>query len=215
MTRAKIFLGATVFSALCAAPLPADADDGAAYSCNAPIRDMSDTQFRYCIDQLRKPSSASRPEETHVSAPVLPPLSATEKSCSSFGFSRNTPPFGDCVLRLELAKQEAAQRQQEYELLKQEYERQIAAQAAQERAMKEERDRMRWMALARFGAGMANSNSTTFAGAMADGGAAMNGEPIRSQPTPPVAPNFDRITVYTPNGRAVVCRFTGIAMVCQ
>lgn len=144
-----------------------------------------------------------------------PPKTPSEQMCIRFGFVQNTSPFAECLLRLEVAKNEAAQLQQQYQIQKQFYDQQLAAYEAQKRAAKEERDRQRWMALARFGAGMASSRSPSFAGAMADGNAAMLGLPPAPAPVPPTKPASQSFTIHTPRGAVVTCVQTGSSLFCN
>lgn len=112
--------------------------------------------------------------------------------CLKFGFIGNTPPYADCRLRLEINKQEAAQRQAVYEEEKQRYERQLAA-------VKREKEREEGLALMRFGAALAGSTSPTFAGGLADANRAMGWGPA-ALPAPPTQPKLQQFMIQGPKG---------------
>jgi len=111
-------------------------------------------------------------------------------------------------MQIDQAKQDAQIAQQQYEMQVAQYQRQMAAYQTQQEAIREEKSRRRWEALARLGAGMANSQSPSFLGALNEGLAAANGVPI-AQPVAPAFPSPKTHTMVLPNGSVVTCRTTG------
>ena len=134
--------------------------------------------------------------------------------CAQIGFVRGTSEFLQCALELHKARQqaEADQRLYQMQLRQREYEE---ARAAELRAAERRRQRPSiGQILQRFGTGMAQSQSPSMAGAIADGNAALLGMPLSHQnaigiPTPrPVRPRT--VTITTPNGGIVTCTYSGM-----
>lgn len=131
--------------------------------------------------------------------------------CSEFGFKPGTTDFAKCRMEISVAKQDMVIRQQQYALQLEQYNRQLDQYQAQQEALKRERRKAKWSALAKFGAGMANSQSTTFSGAVADGNAAMQGlPPVTRPPEPPV---FNSFTVRSASGRIANCTYNSLSKV--
>lgn len=141
-----------------------------------------------------------------------PQLTAHEQTCVSYGFQKRTSYFSACLLELDRVKQQAQLVQQQYDLQLAQYQQQIAAYEAQQKALKRERERRKWEAIGRLGAGIASSNSPTLLGAMNDGFAAANNVPSNPvMPTPPLAPALQNYTVRMPNGNQVYCNYNSIS----
>lgn len=184
------------------------ADKGATYPCDGPVRLMNEPQFRYCLNKARKPSVPLTPNESYDSASAQSPASPAERSCAGYGFVKGTTPFSQCLMQLDVARQQAQLAQQQYQIQLQQYEQQVAAYKAQEAAIKREKKRQAWDALSRFGFGMAASQSPSFAGAMADGNAAMMGlPPVYRPPAPPPPPVYQDFTIRTANGGFAICTY--------
>lgn len=144
---------------------------------------------------------------------ALRPVTMTrnEATCESYGIKIATPEFRRCWMQLNQAEQQAELAQQQYQLQYQLYQQQLAAFEAQQEAIKKERDRRKWAALATFGFGMAASNSPTFSSGIADGARALNGQPPLSAPIPPSPPPTTNYTVRLPNGNQVYCSYNSMA----
>jgi hypothetical protein len=165
--------------------------------------------FGSCVLELvdrAGPSSQPNPKSASALAP-------DEQTCSKYGFKPRTQPFAQCLMQVDQAKRDAQIAQQQYEMQVAQYQQQLAAYQAQQDAIKKERDRRKWEMLGRLGAGMANSTSPSFLGALNEGLAAANGVPIAQ----PVAPSFPRPRTHTmvlPNGSVVTCTTTGSVTNC-
>jgi len=129
-----------------------------------------------------------------------------EELCRSYGFKVRTNEFSFCLMQLDQARQQALLAQQQYQLQLQQYQQQQAVYEAQQAAIKKERERRKWSALATLGFGMAASNSPTFGGGVADGLRALNGQPPLSAPVPP-APLPQDFTVRFSNGARANCSY--------
>ena len=152
----------------------------------------------------RQSQLASRPE------PVA--LTPHEQTCASYGFKRTTTAFSNCLLELDRAKAQAQYAQQLYQMQVQQYQQQVAAYNAQQEAIRKERDRRKWEAIGRLGAGMANSTSPSFLGALNEGLAAANGIPIaRPAPVAPEPPTFQNYTIRLPSGNQVYCNYNSLS----
>lgn len=141
---------------------------------------------------------------------------ANSTTCMKYGFAPSSSEYGSCIMQLDLALQKAQFAEQQYQLQLQQYQQQAAAYEAQQKAIKAERERRKWEMLGRLGAGMANSTSPTFLGALNEGLAAANGIPIaRPAPEPPSPPTSGSYTVRLPNGTQVYCNYSSGYMDCR
>ncbi len=135
-----------------------------------------------------------------------------EVTCSNYGLKYGSPDFRQCWMQLNQVTRQAEYQQNLYELQVAQYQQQQAAFEAQQRDIKEERDRRKWEAIGRLGAGMANSTSSSFLGALNEGLAAANGVPIsRPAPEPPSPPVSQNYTIRLPNGNLVYCNYNTAA----
>lgn len=151
----------------------------------------------------------SSPPKTPTPAPQL---TKNEQSCLNYGFKRATAAFSQCVLQIDQAQRQAELEEQRYQFELQQYQQQVAAYQAQQEAIKKEKDRRKWSALAAFGFGMASTNSPTFGGGVADGLRALNGQPPLPPPTLPSRPSgIDNYTIRMPNGLQVRCSYNSMA----
>jgi hypothetical protein len=140
------------------------------------------------------------------------PLSPDEQTCKNYGFGRGTAQFSQCLMQLEQVTRQAQNQQNLYELQVAQYQQQQSQFEAQQKYIKEERDRRKWAAIGRLGAGMANSTSSSFLGALNEGLAAANGVPIsRPAPEPPSRPVSQNYTVRLPNGNQIYCNYNTAA----
>lgn len=108
------------------------------------------------------------------------------QQCLKFGFIGSTPPYADCRLRLEMNKQQVAQRQEAYEAERQRYDEQVAA-------YEKEKERQKKLAQIRYGLALMGSTSPTFAGGIADANRAMGW-------APPEPPKLQPFTIQGPKG---------------
>ena len=145
---------------------------------------------------------------------VRAPSTPNEQACVNYGFSIGSSDFGQCVMQIDQAKQEAQIAERQYQLQLQQYQQQVANYQAQQEAIKKERDRRKWEMLARLGAGMANSRSPSFLGAFNEGLAAANGVQI-DQPVAPPPPPSQNYTLRLPNGNQVYCSYNAGYMSCR
>lgn len=152
-------------------------------------------------------SGTMRPAQS----PANNPMSEFIQKCSSLGFQEQTVEHAQCAMGLFQGKQqaEADQRLYQMQLRQRQYEEERAAEL---RAAERRRQRPSiGDILQRFGTGMAQSQSSSLAGALADGNAALLGMPLSHQnadgiPTPrPVRPRT--VTITTPNGGIVTCTY--------
>jgi hypothetical protein len=139
----------------------------------------------------------------------------SQADCLGYGFRRGTSEFSACQLRLDEVRSRLELERQRYELQLRMYEQQMAAYNAQQKAIEQERERRRNEALLRFGLGMANSNSPTFAGGLQDGMAAMSGLPIKPPVAPEPPPMMQNYTVRMPNGNQVHCSYINNYISCR
>jgi hypothetical protein len=123
-------------------------------------------------------------------------LSEDEKICRNYGFKPGTNAYGECRQKLDFAKQDAAQRQRDYEEKKRQYDEQVAA-------IQKERDRQRGMKQLELGLRM------------------MSGQPIQDavretagMPPLPKPPGPVNQTIIMPGGRIVNCHTTGTVTNC-
>lgn len=148
---------------------------------------------------------------TREVAPSVP-LSPNEQTCASYSFKRGTQAFGQCLMQLDQIQQQALLAERQHQLQLAQYQQQVAAYEEQQRAIKKEKDRRKWEAIGRLGAGMANSTSPTFLGALNEGLAAANGYPIAKPPAlPPSPPAIQNYTIRGPNGNQIYCSYNTAA----
>lgn len=148
---------------------------------------------------------------TREVAPSVP-LSPNEQTCASYSFKRGTQAFGQCLMQLDQIQQQALLAERQHQLQLAQYQQQVAAYEEQQRAIKKEKDRRKWEAIGRLGAGMANSTSPSFLGALNEGLAAANGYPIAKPPAlPPSPPAFQNYTIRGPNGNQIYCSYNTAA----
>lgn len=129
--------------------------------------------------------------------------------CVELGFVRGTSDFSRCALELYQGKQQAEADRVRFNLELRQFEAEQARITAVEQERVRKQRRAKWEALQRFGTGMSQSQSATFAGALADGNAAMLEMPLAHQNSvglvapQPVRPRT--VTIGTPDGRWVTC----------
>lgn len=158
-----------------------------------------------------KPAPAAvKPAAREVATTI--PLSPNEQTCASYSFKRGTQAFGGCLMQLDQIQQQAMLAERQHQLQLAQYQQQVAAYEEQQRAIKKEKDRRKWEAIGRLGAGMANSTSPSFLGALNEGLAAANGYPIAKPPAlPPSPPAFQNYTIRGPNGDQIYCSYNTAA----
>lgn len=148
---------------------------------------------------------------TREVAPSVP-LSPNEQTCASYSFKRGTQAFGQCLMQLDQIQQQALLAERQHQLQLAQYQQQVAAYEEQQRAIKKEKDRRKWEAIGRLGAGMANSTSPSFLGALNEGLAAANGYPIAKPPAlPPSPPAIQNYTIRGPDGNQIYCSYNTAA----
>lgn len=148
---------------------------------------------------------------TREVAPSVP-LSPNEQTCANYSFKKGTQAFGQCLMQLDQIQQQAMLAERQHQLQLAQYQQQVAAYEEQKRAIKKEKDRRKWEAIGRLGAGMANSTSPSFLGALNEGLAAANGYPIAKPPAlPPSPPAIQNYTIRDPNGNQIYCSYNTAA----
>lgn len=158
-------------------------------------------------------ANANHPNAAGLADHIREQLGPSGEACVGYGFKLSTVAYSQCVMQVDQAKRDAQIAQQQYEMQVAQYQQQVAAYQAQQDAIKKEKDRRKWEMLGRLGAGMANSTSPSFLGALNEGLAAANGVPMAQ----PVAPSFPRPRTHTmvlPNGSVVTCTTTGSVTNC-
>jgi hypothetical protein len=133
-------------------------------------------------------------------------LTPNERTCAGYGFKKGTTQFGQCLMQLDDAQRQAELQQQQYNLQLAQYQQQVAAYNAQQEEIRREKNRRQAEMLMRMSQGMLNSRSPTFLGGLADGFAAVTGNPI-PQPVPPMPPSSQNYTIRAPNGDQVYCNY--------
>lgn len=111
-----------------------------------------------------------------------------DATCKSYGFKPGSTAFGECRQKLDFAKQQAAQKQREYEEQKRQYDAQLEEQ-------KRRRQAAAGLALMQMGSGIASGTYNS---------------PL-APPRPP-APSSE--TIIMPGGRIVNCHTTGSVTNC-
>ena len=127
------------------------------------------------------------------------------QTCARFGFVVGTAAYSDCRLKIDIAKQDQAQRQAafdseqlRYEREKQRYDEQLAAQAA-------EKERQGYLGLMRFGLAMMGGTSPYASENVA---AAARGS-IGAAPVPPTRPQIQSFSITDRSGRRTNCTAIG------
>lgn len=130
--------------------------------------------------------------------------------CQSYVGSSNQDHLNNCFISIYQIERQARLQQQQYDLERKKYEQQLAVYESQQRAIKKERDRQRWETLARWGTGMAQSQSPSFWGAVGDANAAALGLPPVTKPPapPPPPPEIESFTIRMANGRSAACTYS-------
>jgi hypothetical protein len=158
-----------------------------------------------------KRSPVAAKTATREVAPSVP-LSPNEQTCVNYSFKRGTQAFGQCLMQLDQIQQQAMLAERQHQLQLAQYQQQVAAYEEQQKAIKKEKDRRKWEAIGRLGAGMANSTSPSFLGALNEGLAAANGYPIAKPPAlPPSPPAIQNYTIRDPNGNQIYCSYNTAA----
>jgi len=163
-------------------------------------------QFANCVLELmdRNPRTGSRDTATDQD----------DTTCKKYGFKAGTPDYGKCRQQIDLAKNEAGQRQREFDSRQREYEAQQQAYAAQ--AAQDEKDRKfnAGMALLGLGSRMMQGQSPYFSQNL---GAAMNGQ-VGSPPqiAPPLQMDISGPRTYIlPGNKTMTCTTTGSITNCM
>ncbi len=136
-----------------------------------------------CVLELLARSGGTR--NNLISSTMAHPDDAT---CKSYGFKPGTTSFGECRQKLDFARQQAAQKQREYEEQKRQYDAQLEEQ-------KRRRQAAAGLALMQMGSGIASGTYNS---------------PL-APPRPP-APTSE--TIIMPGGRIVNCHTTGTVTNC-
>jgi hypothetical protein len=165
-------------------------------------------EYIYCRIQLSQSNNASQVREH--SAPPKSLTSSSKKSaeltqgdgsnedatCQKYGFKPGSTPYAECRQKIDLAKQEARQRQAQYQEEKRQYDEQVAA-------IQKERERQRGLKQLELGLRM------------------MGGQPIQDavretagMPPLPKPPGPVNQTIIMPGGRIVNCHTTGTVTNC-
>jgi len=145
--------------------------------------------FANCVLELLQ-----RSQRNGMSTPVSSP---DDQTCRRFGFQPQTPNHSECLLRLEVVKRQAIQRETEYAEQRRAYEQQLAA-------YEKERERQRSLKQMEIGLRMLSGQSATDATISAAGLA----------PIAPKAPGPLVQTIVLPGGRQVTCTTVGTVTNC-
>jgi len=188
-----------------------------------PARDLlaEDARYQRQANALRAKVPPTKTSTTRSPAAVqpaareavpAPPLSPNEQTCAGYSFKRGTQAFGGCLMQLDQIQQQALFAERQHQLQVAQYQQQLAAYEEQQKAIKKEKDRRKWEAIGRLGAGMANSTSPSFLGALNEGLASANGYPIaKPPPLPPSLPAYQNYTIRGPNGDQIYCSYNTAA----
>lgn len=133
---------------------------------------------------------------TNSRATTITNSNPDDTTCRNYGFKAGTTPYAECRQKLDLAKQQAYERQREYEEQRRQYDAQVAA-------IKKEKDRERGLKQMELGLRM------------------MGGQPIQDavretagMPPLPKPPGPVNQTIVMPGGKMVNCTTTGTVTHC-
>jgi len=172
-----------------------------------PTSTASSTAKSTAAQASSKRSPAVVKTATREVAPSVP-LSPNEQTCANYSFKRGTQAFGQCLMQLDQIQQQAMLAERQHQLQLAQYQQQVAAYEEQQRAIKQAKKDEFWSAVGRLGAGMANSTSPSFLGALNEGLAAANGYPIaKPSALPPSPPAIQNYTIRGPNGDQIYCSY--------
>lgn len=153
-------------------------------------------------------ANANHPKAADLADHIRDQLGPSGAACVDYGFKLSTLAYSQCVMQLDQIQQQAMFAERQHQLQLAQYQQQVAAYEEQQRAIKKEKDRRKWEAIGRLGAGMANSSSPSFLGALNEGLAAANGYPIAKPPAlPPSPPAVQNYTIRGPNGDQIYCSY--------
>jgi len=169
--------------------------------------------FATCVGRRIYDDTPSTPTQQITSTPstavnITQTSPSNEQTCVSYNFKRGTQAFGQCLMQLDQILQQAMQAERQHQLQLAQYQQQVAAYEEQQRAIKQAKKDEFWSAVGRLGAGMANSTSPSFLGALNEGLAAANGYPIaKPSALPPSPPAIQNYTIRGPNGDQIYCSY--------
>jgi len=121
--------------------------------------------------------------------------------CQKYGFTVNTQLYAECRMKIDIAKNEARQRQALYDAEMARYNAQVAEYEKQKK--REESDR-----LIRFGLALMGGTSPNFSENLNNANRAVNG-------LPPVAPQVQNFNIITPRGGLTSCTIVSNNVICN
>lgn len=127
------------------------------------------------------------------------------QTCSQFGFVAGTPQYSDCRLRINIAKQEAQQRQAVFEAEQARYEVEQQQYQARLAEYTKQKERQKGQALMQFGAALASGTSPYFAENLGNAGRISLGIPPVAPMRPQYQPQMQNFTMTVPSGRMISC----------
>jgi hypothetical protein len=136
--------------------------------------------------------------------------SPDDNSCKKFGFVVGTQEYASCRLQMDTARQQAQQKQAEYELAKQQYEQELRVYEERLAAYEKEKKRRQGDAMMKFGLALMGGTSPHFSENLANAGRASLGYP----PVQPAIPRFDNFMITTPSGQITNCNVSGNLIHC-
>jgi hypothetical protein len=175
-----------------------------------------------CIDNsnrsLNTRAGYQENRDTNIEQPSSE-IASLQNTCASLGFQRGTTEFSSCALSLYQSKKQSEIEQSRYLLELRQFQAEQSRLAAVEKDQERRDSQAKWEALQRFGTGMAQSQSSTFAGGLADGNAAMLGLPPANQASgryaAPAPARPDVVRIRTPDGNWVTCNTFGSVVTCH
>lgn len=148
----------------------------------------------------RSSRSKSSPNKSEPVVEVA--LTPNEQTCAGYGFKKGTTQFGQCLMQLDDAQRQAELQQQQYNLQLAQYQQQVSIYNAQQKAIKEEKERRKNRYMMELGLRMMGGQSFSDASLEMNGLGNLIPKPIEPQP-----PAFQNYTIRTPSGNQIYCNY--------
>ena len=127
------------------------------------------------------------------------------QTCNRFGFVVGTPPYADCRLKIDIAKQDQERKQADYEAEQRRYEAEQRRYDERVAAYEREKEKRASLALMRFGFALMGGTSPNASENFANAGR----ESLGMAPVPPTRPQFQNFSITDPSGRRTNCTVLG------